>query len=106
MKKCAACSTETNLMGSLGGVLLCQSCRGQIEIDIADARANDQPVDVTVMARRMYNRLHDNTRTQRWNKRNEALNAKAQELGFDSLSQLLTSWKNGDIEIEIRRKQQ
>ena len=103
MKRCRACSTETNLVSSLGGVLLCQTCRPQIEIEIADLRANGQEVDVTVMARRMYDRLHDNS-TPRVTQRNEALRAKAQELGYDSVSSLLTDWKNGVIELEIIKK--
>lgn len=98
MKRCKACGTETNLVSSLGGVLLCQTCRPQIEIEIAGSRDAGQEVDVTVMA----DRLHDNS-TERVQRRNEALNAKAKALGFDSLSQMLTSWKNGQIELIVNK---
>ena len=101
-KHCMACGTETNLVSGLGGVLLCHPCRSEIEGEVAELRAAGKEVDVTVMARRIYNRLHDNTRTARTNRRNEQLNQLAREIGFDSLSQMLTAWMNGRIEIRVK----
>lgn len=103
-KKCQACGKETNLIRAIGPVLLCNDeCAPQIEIEIAELRAAGQPVDVTILARRRYNRLHDTTRTERVNRRNDELNAMAQELGFESLSQILTAWKNGEVKITVER---
>lgn len=103
MKRCQGCGKETDLVMRLGLVLLCRDeCYPDIQMEIKQLRAENKLVDVTLMARRRYNRLHDNTRTERVNRRNEQLNQKAQEIGFDNLSQLLTAWKNGQIEIEIK----
>ena len=105
-KKCAGCGKETNLLIGLGGVLLCRDeCYPDIMIEVEALRADNKPVDVTLMARRRYNRLHDNTRTERVNRRNEELNELAQGLGFEGLSQFLTAWKNGEFTISIERKQ-
>jgi AraC-like DNA-binding protein len=71
--------------------------------EIEELRANNEPVDVTLLARRRYTRLHDTTRTERVNRRNERLNEMAQELGFDNLSQFLTAWKNGEIALQVRK---
>lgn len=49
-----------------------------------------------------YDPNYDYTKTQRSAKRREILDGKAKALGFDSLSQMLTKWKNDDIEIEIK----
>lgn len=102
--KCAGCGKETNLT-ALGGVLLCtKECYPDIKTEIEELRESGKDIDVTLMARRRYNRLHDNTRTERVNRRNEQLNQKAQELGFAGLSQMLTAWKNGDINIKVEIK--
>lgn len=102
MKKCTACGV-TKRISSLAGVLLCEPHRKEIDAEVAGLQEQGKQADVTAMARRMYNRLHDTTRTERVNRRNEKLNRMAQELGFGGLSQMLTTWKNGEISITIER---
>lgn len=102
--KCQGCGKETNLVIGLGPVLLCRDeCYPDIQLEIEELRAQNKPVDVTLLTRRRYNRLHDKTRTGRVTRRNEQLDAMAQELGFDGLSQFLTAWKNGRIKIIVER---
>lgn len=102
-KKCQGCGKETDLVMGLGPVLLCRDeCYPDIQIEIEELRAANKPVDVTILTRRRYKRLHDNS-TERVTRRNEELNAKAQELGFQSLSEMLTLWKNGEIKITVER---
>ena len=97
MKRCQGCGKETNLVMGLGPVLLCRDeCYPDANIDREAAQAAGQSFDITLWARRRYKRLHDNS-TERVTRRNEALDAKAQALGFDGLSQMLTAWKNGEI---------
>lgn len=104
MKRCQACGKETDLIRAIGPVLLCaDECAPDIELEIAELRATGQPVDVTLIARRRYNRLHDNTRTERVNRRNDELDRLAQGLGFEGLSQMLTAWKNGEVKIIVER---
>lgn len=104
MKRCQGCGKETDLVTGLGPVLLCRDeCYPDANIDREEAQGKGEPFDVTLWARRRYNRLHDSTRTERVNRRNEQLDALAQELGFDSLSQFLTNWKNGEIKIEVTK---
>lgn len=51
MKTCAGCGKQTNLVASLGGVLLCRDdCYPAIELQISDHRTQGKPVDVTKMA--------------------------------------------------------
>lgn len=103
-KKCQGCGKETDLVMGLGPVLLCRDeCYPDIAIEVEELRTQGKPVDVTLLVRRRYNRLHDTTRTERVNRRNEQLDTLAQELGFDSLSQFLTAWKNGEIRIEVTK---
>lgn len=105
MKKCQGCGKETNLVIGLGPVLLCRDeCYPDANIDREATQAAGKSFDVTLWARRRYNRLHDSTRTERVNRRNEVLSIKAQELGFDSLSQMLTAWKNGEINLSIDKE--
>lgn len=47
---------------------------------------------------------YDYTATERAKRRRDVLKIKAGELGFDSLSAMLTAWKNGDIELVVERK--
>jgi len=101
MKKCQACGTETNLVGALGGTMLCRDCRPEIELEIADLREAGKEVDVRLMAARRRRRLSDTTRTERVNRRNAALNEKAKSKGFDSLSQMLTAWLNDRIDLDV-----
>lgn len=104
MKKCQGCGKETNLVMGLGPVLLCQNeCYPDANIDREEAQGRGESFDVTLWARRRYNRLHDSTVGERVNRRNEQLNTMAQGLGFDGLSQMLTAWKNGEIKITIER---
>jgi hypothetical protein len=93
------------LVSSLAGVLLCEPHRREIEAEVAELQSRGEQADVTAIARRMYNRLHDTTRSVRVNRRNEELDRLAQGLGFDGLSQFLTSWKNGEITITVERHQ-
>jgi len=88
----------------LGPVLLCRDeCYPDANIDREATQAGGKSFDITIWARRRYNRLHDTTRTERVSRRNEELDKLAQGQGFDSLSQLLTAWKNGEINIIIER---
>lgn len=104
MKRCQGCGKETNQVMGLGPVLLCRDeCFPDANIDREAAQSRGESFDITLWARRRYNRLHDTTRTERVARRNEQLNKKAQELGFDSLSQFLTAWKNGEIKVEVSR---
>jgi len=101
-KKCQGCGKETDLVIGLGPVLLCRDeCYPDANIDRETTQAAGGSFDVTLWARRRYNRLHDTTRTERVNRRNEQLEEKAQELGFDNLSQFLTAWKNGEVKIIV-----
>lgn len=103
-KRCQGCGKETDLIVGLGPVLLCRDgCYPDANIDREEAQGKGESFDITLWTRRRYNRLHDNTRTDRVNRRNEALDKKARELGFEGLSQFLTAWKNGEIEIVTRR---
>lgn len=103
MKRCQGCGKETNLVMGLGPVLLCRDeCYPDANIDREEAQSRGESFDVTLWARRRYNRLTDNTRTERVRSRNEALNALAQGLGFDGLSQMLTAWKNGEIDLIVK----
>jgi len=105
MKRCQGCGKETDLVTALGPVLLCRDeCYPDIQMEIDNLRAANKPVDVTLLARRRYNRLHDSTRTERVNRRNEELDQLARGLGFDSLSQMLTAWKNGEIRLAVERR--
>lgn len=104
-KRCQACGKITNLVRGLGPVLL---CRDECYPDAATARQvsqthQGQAFDITDWARRRYNRLHDNNSTERVNRRNDALNALAQAQGYESMSSLLTAWKNGEIAVQITR---
>lgn len=102
MKRCQGCGKETDLVVSLGSVLLCRDeCYPDANIDREDAQSKGESFDIMKWARRRYNRLHDTTRTDRVTRRNEELNAMAQRFGFDNLSQMLTAWKNGEIKITI-----
>lgn len=47
---------------------------------------------------------YDYTRSNRTRRRREILNEKAQGLGFKSLSEMLTKWKNEEVSIEIKLK--
>lgn len=102
-KKCTGCGKETDLVMGLGPVLLCKAeCYPDAIIARDEIQGNGGSFDITVWARRRYNRLHDTTTsTERVNRRNDELNAMAQELGFDSLSQMLTDWKNHKIKIIV-----
>lgn len=100
MKRCQGCGKETNLVSGLGGVMLCRDeCFPDAKIYIEEQQSKGESVDVTLWARRRYNRLTDNTRTERTNSRNERLNKKAQALGYKGFSSILTAWDNGEIEI-------
>jgi hypothetical protein len=100
--KCQGCGKFTDIMMGLGPVRLCRDeCYPDIQMEIDALRQAGEPVDVTILARRRYNRIHDHTRTERVNRRNKKLNSLAQGLGFDSLSQMLTLWKNGQIELTV-----
>jgi len=102
MKRCQGCGKETDLVIGLGPVLLCRDeCYPDANIDRETAQAAGGSFDVTIWARRRYNRLHDTTRTERVTRRNEELDNLAQGQGFESLSQMLTAWKNGQIKITI-----
>ena len=102
-KKCAACGKETDLVMGLGPVLLCRDeCYPDANIDREATQAAGKSFDITLWTRRRYNRLHDTTRTERVTRRNEELDALAQGQGFDSLSQMLTHWKNGEISLEVK----
>lgn len=102
MKRCQGCGKETDLLTGLGPVLLCRDeCYPDANIDREEVQSRNEPFDITLWARRRYNRLHDNTVGERVNRRNEELNVMAQDLGFDGLSQMLTAWKNGDIKISV-----
>lgn len=104
-KKCQACGKETDLVMDLGPVLLCRDeCYPDANIDREEAQGKGKSFDVTLWARRRYNRLHDNTRTERVTRRNQELNSLAQKLGFDSLSQFLTAWKNGEVKITVKAR--
>ena len=101
-KKCQGCGKETNLVMGLGPVLLCRDeCYPDATIARDEVQAGGGSFDITIWTRRRYNRLHDATRTERVNRRNEQLDEKARELGFEGLSQFLTAWKNGEIKITV-----
>lgn len=103
-KKCAGCGKEIDLVMGLGPVLLCRDeCYPDANIDREAAQAAGESFDITLWARRRYNRLHDSTRTERVQRRNEELDKLAQGLGFDGLSQFLTAWKNGEVKIFVER---
>lgn len=103
MKKCQGCGKETDLVMGLGPVLLCRDeCYPDAVIDRDEVQGSGGSFDITTWTRRRYKRLHDNS-TERVTRRNEELNAKAQGLGFQSLSEMLTAWKNGEIKIEIKK---
>lgn len=103
-KKCQGCGKETDLVIGVGPVLLCRDeCYPDFMIYAEEQREQNQPVDVTLWTRRRYNRFHDKTRTERVTRRNEELDTMAQGLGFDSLSQMLTAWKNREIRLEVLR---
>lgn len=54
MKTCSACGTQTNLISSLGGVLLCTSnCYPAVEIKVAKLRRSGKKVDVRKIAYQM-----------------------------------------------------
>jgi hypothetical protein len=102
MKRCQACGKETNLVIGLGPVLLCRDeCYPDANIDREEAQSKGESFDITLWARRRYNRLHDATRTERVNRRNEELDRLAQGLGFEGLSQFLTVWKNDEIKVTV-----
>lgn len=101
-KRCQGCGKQTNLITGLGPVLLCTNeCYPDAMIASEEARNEGESFDIRVWARRRYKRLHDNTGSERSNRRNEILNEKAKALGFNGLSELLTAWKNGDVEIVV-----
>lgn len=66
---------------------------------------NDDEIADLFTLPQLPNERHDHTRTSRTRKRRQQLDAKAQALGFDSLSNMLTKWKNGEIELDIKRGQ-
>ncbi len=47
---------------------------------------------------------YDYTRADRTRRRRKILDEKAQRLGFKSLSEMLTKWKNEEVSIEIERQ--
>jgi len=104
MSPCQGCGKETDLVTRLGPVMLCvDECYPDAMIEVEEANEKGESIDVRLWARRRYNRLHDKTVGDRVQRRNKQLNAMAQELGFDGLSQMLTAWKNGEIKITVER---
>lgn len=106
MKKCQACGKETDIIIGLGPILLCAiECYPDANLAREEAQSRGESFDITVWARRRYNRLHDNTRsTGRVQRRNEELDRLAQALGFEGVSQFLTAWKNGQIVVTIEQR--
>jgi len=103
MKRCQGCGKETDLVISLGSVLLCRDgCYPDADSYREAVQSEDKSFDVALWARRRYNRLHDNTVNDRVQRRNAKLNSLAKELGFDGLSQMLTAWKNGEITLIVK----
>lgn len=99
MKRCQGCGKETNLIVGLGPVLLCRDeCYPDANIDREATQSAGEQFDVTIWARR---RLKGDYSTPRVNERNAQLNAIAQEYGYESMSSLLTAWKNGEIAVSI-----
>ena len=105
-KKCKGCGKETNLFISLGPTILCSDeCYPDIATEIEALRAEGRPVDVALLARKRYKRLHPpKTSTKRVNERNKTLDKMACGLGFDGLSAMLTAWKKGEIKLIVERK--
>jgi hypothetical protein len=54
MKKCEACGTTKNIIGSLGGVLLCKDHFADISAEVDALRAEGKQVNVMGIARRMF----------------------------------------------------
>jgi hypothetical protein len=54
MPNCAACGKDTKGGISLGGTLLCRECVADVEIEIERLRAESKPVNVSIIARKMF----------------------------------------------------
>lgn len=54
MKHCEACGTTKNIGGSLGGVMLCKEHYADISAMAEELHAQGKPVDVTLIARKMF----------------------------------------------------
>lgn len=101
-KKCQACGKETDLVVALGPVLLCRTeCHPEANIDREAAQSAGEAFDITLWARRRYNRLHDSTGAERIQRRNDQLRELSRQYGYDSMSTLLTDWLNGKINVVI-----
>lgn len=53
-KTCEACGTTKNIVGSLGGVLLCRAHMADISAEVEQLRAEGKSVNVMGIARRMF----------------------------------------------------
>jgi hypothetical protein len=54
MRKCEACGTTKNVVGSLGGVMLCKAHYADISAEVEAIRADGKQVNVMGIARRMF----------------------------------------------------
>lgn len=104
------CQWDGSILGGKGGVLVIMRGKGETHtawLAVGKSEwleiAQDQEM-ITVQCPPLEgsSQLHDNS-TGRVNRRNEQLDALAQELGFDGLSQFLTAWKNGEVRIAVDR---
>jgi hypothetical protein len=53
-KRCAACGQEVIGEIVMGSTLLCRQCEPDVNIEVERLRAEDKPVNVAHIARRMY----------------------------------------------------
>ncbi len=104
------CKWESGIIGGKGGVAVIM--RGGEETNTAwlevppnewtEIAGEQETITVPCAPIDGSSQLHDNS-TSRVVSRNEQLNSMAQELGFGSLSQMLTAWKNGEINVIVER---
>lgn len=102
------CKWEDGILGGKGGVVVIMRGLGEtntawLEVskdEWSAIGAGQETITVRCMPFDGSTQLHDLS-TPRVTNRNEQLNAMAQELGFDGLSQFLTAWKNGLIKISV-----
>lgn len=104
------CQWSGGIIGGKGGVVVImrgnsETYEAWLEVDKSEWEAVAQGQEmITLQCSPIEgaNQLHDNS-TGRVNRRNEQLDGLAQELGFDSLSQFLTAWKNREVKITVER---
>lgn len=79
--RCEICNKPSS--HGLGGVLLCAPCSVDVEVEIAKLRADNRPVNIGHIARRLYRELYPDAKTYNLRDVPEQLLRRAKQLALD-----------------------